>query len=119
MYIHDEEETIESLESRALEQAIKHLDRVWDVSFDDVLQNQSLAVAYLALLVADKQYEATLVKKMAKLEDEAERSLLALWVLGARLELPGHKEQWAEDSRDSWTLMVVGSALQNIAMMGD
>lgn len=119
MYIHDEEETIESLESRALDQAIKHLDRVWDVSFDDVLQNQSLALAYLALLVAGKTHEATLVKKMAKLDDEAERAIMALWVLGARLELPGYKDEWQEQARDSWCLMLIGSALQNIEAMDD
>lgn len=117
MYLEEIEE--KSLESRALEQAIKHLDRVWDVSFDDVLQNQSLAVAYLALLVAGKAPEAKVVAKMAKLEDEAERSMLALWVLGARLELPGYEKQWQEQARDSWCLMIVGSALQNIAMMDD
>lgn len=117
MYVEEVEET--SLESRALEQASKHLEMVYDLSFDAKLQNKSLAVAYLALIVADKPYEAKVVSKMAKLDDEAERSLIALWVLGARLELPGHKEQWVEQARDSWTLMVVGSALQNVAMMGD
>lgn len=117
MYIEEIEE--KSLESRALEQAIKHLDRVWDVSFDAKLQNKSLALAYLALLVAGKAPEAKLVGKMAKLDDEAERSLLALWVLGARLELPGYEEQWQEQSRDSWCLMIVGSALQNIELMED
>lgn len=109
----------EVTESCALAQASKHLEMVYDLSFDAKLQNKSLAVAYLALVVADKQYEAKLVGKMAKLEDEAERSLLALWVLGARLELPGHKEQWQEQSRDGWCLMIVGSALQNIELMED
>ena len=106
-----------SLESRALEQASKHLEQVYDLSFDGVLQERHIALAYLALIVADKPYEAKVVAKMAKLEDETERSLLALWVLGARLEIPGHKEQWVEQARDSWCLMIVGSALQNIEAM--
>ena len=82
-----------------------------------MLQERHIALAYLALIVADKPYEAKVVAKMAKLEDETERSLLALWVLGARLEIPGHKEQWVEQARDSWCLMIVGSALQNIEAM--
>lgn len=117
MYVEEIEE--KSLESHALAQASKHLELVYDLSFDAKLQNKSLAVAYLALVVAEKPYEAKVVSKMAKLDDEAERSLLALWVLGARLELPGYKEQWWEQARDSWCLMVVGSALQNIEMMDD
>lgn len=115
MYKEEIEET--SLESRALEQASKHLDMVYELGFDGVLQERHIVIAYLALVVAEKPYEAKVVAKMAKLDDEAERSMLALWVLGARLELPGHKEQWVEQARDSWCLMVVGSALQNIELM--
>lgn len=110
MYI----EEIEALEIEALEQASKYLEQVYDLSFDGVLQERYMAVAYLALVVADKPYEAKIVAKMAKLDDEVERSLLALWVLGARLELPGYREQWQEESRDNWVMMIVGSALQNI-----
>lgn len=115
MYTEEIEET--SLESCALAQASKHLEQVYELGFDGVMQERHIVMAYLALLVAGKQYEAKLVGKMARLEDEAERSLLALWVLGARLELPGYKDQWQEQARDSWCLMVVGSALQNIELM--
>lgn len=113
MYI----EEIEALEIEAVKQASKHLEKVYDLSFDSVLQERYIAMAYAYLMGAGKHYEAKIVAKMGRLGDEAERSLLALWVLGARLELPGHKEQWVEQARDSWTLMVVGSALQNIELM--
>lgn len=117
MYTEEIEET--SLESCALAQASKHLEMVYELGFDGIMQERYIVMAYLALIVADKQYEATLVKKMTKLDDEAERSLLALWILGARLELPGYEKQWQEQARDGWTLMVVGSALQNIELMED
>lgn len=110
-------EEIEALEIEALEQASKCLEKVYDLGFDGILQNGHIAMAYAYLMGAGKGYEAKIVAKMAKLEDEVERSLLALWILGARLELPGYREQWQEQARDGWCLMVVGSALQNIAMM--
>lgn len=112
-------EEIEALESRAVEQASKHLELIYELGFDGVLQERYIAMAYAYLVGAGKHYEAEVVAKMAKLEDEVERSLLALWVLGARLELPNYREQWVEQARDRWCLMVVGSALQNIAMMED
>ena len=111
-------EEIEALEIEALAQASKCLEKVYDLGFDGVLQERYIAMAYACLVGVGKDYEAKIVAKMAKLDDEVERSLLALWVLGARLELPGYREQWQEQARDSWCLMVVGSALQNIAMMG-
>lgn len=115
MYI----EEIEALEIEALAQASKHLEKVYELSFDGVLQERYMTMAYAYLMGAGKHYEAKMVAKMAKLEDEVERSLLALWILGARLELPNYREQWQEQARDRWCLMVVGSALQNIAMMDD
>ena len=111
-------EEIEALEIEALAQASKSLELIYELSFDSILQNGHIAMAYAYLMGTDKDYEAKIVAKMAKLDDEVERSLLALWILGARLELPGYREQWQEQARDSWCLMVVGSALQNIAMMG-
>lgn len=105
-------------EIEALAQASKHLEKIYELSFDGVLQNGHMTMAYAYLVGAGKHYEAKIVAKMAKLDDEVERSLLALWVLGARLELPNYREQWVEQARDSWCLMVVGSALQNIAMLG-
>lgn len=116
MYIEALEE--KSLEIEALEQASKHLEKVYDLGFDGVLQNGHIAMAHAYLMGAGKGYEAKIVAKMAKLDDEVERSMLALWVLGARLELPDYREQWVEQARDGWCLMVVGSALQNVAMMG-
>lgn len=110
-------EEIEALEIETLAQASKHLELIYELSFDGVLQNGHIAMAYAYLMGAGKHYEAEIVAKMAKLEDEVERSLLALWLLGARLELPPYREQWQEQARDSWCLMVVGSALQNVAMM--
>lgn len=115
MYIHDEEEIEEkSLESRALDQAEEHLDRVLQNMISKEIQDKDLLIAYLALLVADKTYEANMVRKTTQLTDELERSMMALWILGARLELPGYREQWQEESRDNWVMMIVGSALQNI-----
>lgn len=113
------EEFEEVTESSALEQAEIHLERVWQNMISREIQDKDLLIAYLALLVADKTYEASVVKKTAQLTDEIERSMMALWVLGARLELEPYKEQWQEDSRDNWVLMIVGSALQNIEEMGD
>lgn len=110
-------EEIEALEIEALAQASKCLEKVYDLGFDGVLQERYMTMAYAYLVGADKGYEAEVVAKMAKLEDEVERSMLALWLLGARLELPNYREQWVEQARDSWCLMVVGSALQNIAML--
>ena len=112
------EELEEVTSQSALEQAEIHLDRVVQNMISKEIQDKDLLIAYLALLVADKTYEANIVKKTAQLNDEVERSMLALWVLGARLELPGHKEQWQEQARDGWCLMIVGSALQNIEAMG-
>ena len=109
-----EEEFEEVTESCALDQAEIHLDRVLQNMISKEIQDKDLVIAYLALLVADKTYEANIVKKMAQLTDELERSMMALWVLGARLELPGYREQWQEQARDNWCLMIVGSALQNI-----
>ena len=101
MYIEEYYEAIDQdLEAHALDTATKHL-----------------GVAYLALVVAGKDYEAELVKKMGRLGDEVERAVLALWVLGARLELPRYKSEWWEQSRDEWAMMIVGSALQNIEDM--
>lgn len=111
------EELEEVAESSALDQAEIHLERVWQNMLSKKIQDKDLLIAYLALLVAGKTYEANMVKKTAQLTDEIERSMMALWVLGARLELEPYKEQWAEDSRDSWTMMIVGSALQNIELM--
>lgn len=110
-------EEIEALEIEALEQASKCLEKVYDLGFDGVLQERYIAMAYAYLMGVGKDYEAKVVAKMVKLDDEVERSMLALWVLGARIELPNYREQWQEQARDSWCLMVVGSALQNIAMM--
>lgn len=101
----------------ALDQAEKHLERVWQNMLSKEIQDRDLLIAYLALLVAGKTYEASMVKKTAQLTDELERSMMALWVLGARLELQPYKEQWQEESRDNWFLMIVGSALQNIEAM--
>lgn len=108
------EEIEEVAESSALEQAEIHLDRVLQNMLSKEIQDKDLVIAYLALLVAGKTYEANMVKKMARLNDELERSMMALWILGARLELEPYKEQWQEDSRDNWVMMIVGSALQNI-----
>lgn len=113
------EEIEEVAESSALDQAEMHLERVWQNMLSKEIQDKDLLIAYLALLVAGKTYEANMVKKTAQLTDELERSMMALWILGARLELPGHKEQWQEESRDNWFLMIVGSALQNIEDMPD
>lgn len=112
-----EEEFEEVTESCALEQASKHLDRVLQNMISKEIQDKDLLLAYLALLVADKTYEAGMIKKTAQLNDELERSMMALWILGARLELQPYKEQWIEDSRDNWVMMIVGSALQNIEEM--
>ena len=117
MYIEEEEleQALDgTLEANALEQASHHLDRVWNNGISKEIQDRDLLVAYLALVVAGKTYEAKLVQKMAKLDDELERSVMALWVLGARLELPGFKEEWHEQSRDTWFMMILGSALQGI-----
>ena len=122
MYIHDEEyyEAIDQdLEAHALDTATKHLSIVWENGNDKEIQDQSLGVAYLALVVAGKDYEAELVKKMGRLADEVERAVLALWLLGARLELPRYKSEWWEQSRDEWAMMIVGTALQNIEEMED
>lgn len=113
------EEFEEVTESCALEQAEIHLDRVAQNMISKEIQDRDLLIAYLALLVADKTYEAKMVKKTAQLTDELERSMMALWILGARLELEPYKEQWQEDSRDNWFLMIVGSALQNIEELDD
>lgn len=113
------EELEEVTSQSALEQAEEHLERVWQNMLSKKIQDKDLLIAYLALLVAGKTYEAKMVKKTAQLTDELERSMMALWILGARLELEPYKEQWQEQARDSWCLMVVGSALQNIAMMED
>ena len=115
----DYQEFEEVTESSALDQAEIHLERVWQNMLSKEIQDKDLLLAYLALLVAGKTYEASMVKKTAQLTDELERSMMALWVLGARLELEPYKGQWAEDSRDNWFLMIVGSALQNIEEMGD
>lgn len=117
MYI--EEEALDQaldgvLEANALEQASHHLDRVWNNCISDEMQDKHLVMAYLSLIVAGKEYEAKLVQKMAKLDDELERSVMALWVLGARLESPGFKEEWHEQARDTWYMMILGSALQGI-----
>ena len=116
MYYEEFEEVTESF---ALEQAEIHLDRVAQNMISKEIQDRDLLIAYLALLVADKTYEAKMVKKTAQLTDELERSMMALWILGARLELEPYKEQWQEDSRDNWFLMIVGSALQNIEELDD
>lgn len=113
------EEFEEVAESSALEQAEAHLERVWQNMISKEIQDKDLLIAYLALLVAGKTYEASMVKKTAQLTDELERSMMALWILGARLELEPYKGQWIEDSRDNWFLVIVGSALQNIEDMGD
>lgn len=113
------EEIEEVAESSALDQAEKHLERVWQNMISREIQDKDLLIAYLALLVAGKTYEASMVKKTAQLNDELERSMMALWILGARLELEPYKEQWQEDSRDNWFLMIVGSALQNIEELDD
>lgn len=118
MYIEALEE-IEALEIEALAQASKSLELIYELSFDGILQESHIAMAYACLVGVGKDYEAKIVAKMAKLDDEVERSMLALWLLGARLELPDYREQWVEQARDRWCLMVVGSALQNIAMMDD
>lgn len=117
MYEFDYDEFEEVTESCALEQAEVHLERVWQNMISKEIQDKDLLIAYLALLVAGKTYEAKMVKKTAQLTDELERSMMALWVLGARLEIQPYKDQWAEDSRDNWFLMIVGSALQNIEDM--
>ena len=119
MYDFDLEEFEEVTESCALDQAEIHLERVWQNMLSKEVQDKDLLIAYLALLVAGKTYEAGMVKKTAQLNDELERSMMALWILGARLELEPYKEQWAEDSRDNWFLMIVGSALQNIEELED
>ena len=119
MYDFDCEEFEEVTESCALEQAEIHLDRVLQNMLSKEVQDKDLLIAYLALLVAGKTYEANMVKKTAQLNDELERSMMALWILGARLELQPYKEQWIEDSRDNWVMMIVGSALQNIEELGD
>lgn len=119
MYKFDQEEFEAVTSQCALEQAEVHLERVWQNMLSKKIQDRDLLIAYLALLVAGKTYEAKMVKKTAQLTDELERSMMALWILGARLELQPYKEQWAEDSRDSWTMMVVGTALQNIEDMDD
>lgn len=111
------EELEEVTSQSALEQAEIHLNRVVQNMISKEIQDKDLLIAYLALLVADKTYEASMVKKTAQLTDEIERSMMALWILGARLELEPYKEQWAEDSRDNWVMMIVGSALQNIEAM--
>lgn len=114
-----EEELEEVAESSALDQAEMHLERVWQNMISKEIQDKDLLIAYLALLVAGKTYEAKMVKKTAQLTDELERSMMALWILGARLELESYKEQWQEESRDNWFLMIVGSALQNIEELDD
>lgn len=119
MYEYDQEEFEEVTESCALDQAEIHLERVWQNMLSKKIQDKDLLIAYLALLVAGKTYEAKMVKKTAQLTDELERSMMALWILGARLELEPYKGQWLEDSRDNWFLMIVGSALQNIEAMED
>lgn len=120
MYYDFEEEELEEVTSQsALEQAEIHLERVWQNMISKEIQDKDLLLAYLALLVAGKTYEASMVKKTAQLTDELERSMMALWILGARLELEPYKGQWLEDSRDNWFLMIVGSALQNIEEMGN
>ena len=118
-YDFDYEEFEEVTESCALDQAEIHLERVWQNMLSREIQDKDLLIAYLALLVAGKTYEAKMVKKTAQLTDELERSMMALWILGARLEIEPYKEQWAEDSRDNWFLMIVGSALQNIEELED
>lgn len=117
MYYEELEEEVTS--QSALEQAEMHLDRVLQNMISKEIQDKDLLLAYLALLVAGKTCEAKMVKKTAQLTDELERSMMALWILGARLELPGYREQWQEESRDNWFLMIVGAALQNIEDMGD
>lgn len=119
MYDFDLEEFEEVTSQSALEQAEIHLERVWQNMLSKEIQDKDLLIAYLALLVAGKTYEAGMVKKTAQLNDELERSMMALWILGARLELQPYKEQWIEDSRDNWVMMIVGSALQNIEELGD
>lgn len=119
MYEYDQEELEEVTSQCALDQAEMHLERVWQNMLSKKIQDKDLLIAYLALLVAGKTYEANMVKKTAQLADEIERSMMALWVLGARLELEPYKEQWQEDSRDNWVLMIVGSALQNIEELDD
>lgn len=119
MYDFEEEEFEEVTSQSALDQAEVHLERVWQNMLSKEIQDKDLLIAYLALLVADKTYEASMVKKTAQLTDELERSMMALWILGARLELQPYKEQWQEESRDNWFLMIVGSALQNIEELGD
>lgn len=118
-YDFDYQEFEEVTSQSALDQAEIHLERVWQNMLSKEIQDKDLLLAYLALLVAGKTYEAKMVKKTAQLTDELERSMMALWVLGTRLELEPYKEQWAEDSRDNWFLMIVGSALQNIEAMED
>lgn len=73
-----EEEFEEVTESCALEQAEVHLDRVWQNMISKEIQDKDLLIAYLALLVAGKTYEAKMVKKTAQLTDELERSMMAL-----------------------------------------
>ena len=119
MYEFDYEEFEEVTSQSALDQAEVHLERVWQNMISREIQDKDLLIAYLALLVAGKTYEANMVKKTSQLTDELERSMMALWVLGARLELEPYKGQWLEDSRDNWFLMIVGSALQNIEDMDD
>lgn len=113
------EEIEEVAESSALDQAEAHLERVWQNMISKKVQDKDLLIAYLALLVAGKTYEAKMVKKTAQLTDELERSMMALWVLGARLEIEPYKGRWQEESRDEWFLMVIGSALQNVEAMED
>lgn len=119
MYKFDQEEFEAVTSQCALDQAEMHLERVWQNMLSKKIQDKDLLIAYLALLVAGKTYEAKMVKKTAQLTDELERSMMALWVLGARLELQPYKDQWIEDSRDTWAMMVVGTALQNIEDMDD
>lgn len=119
MYEFDCQEFEEVTSQCALEQAEIHLERVWQNMLSKEIQDRDLLIAYLALLVAGKTYEASMVKKTAQLTDELERSMMALWILGARLELEPYKEQWQEESRDNWFLMIVGTALQNIEDIPD
>lgn len=117
MYEFEEEEFEQVTSQSALDQAEMRLERVWQNMISKEIQDKDLVIAYLALLVAGKTYEAKMVKKTAQLTDELERSMMALWILGARLEIEPYKEQWQEDSRDNWVMMIVGAALQNIEDM--
>lgn len=75
------EELEEVAESSALDQAEIHLERVWQNMLSKEIQDRDLLLAYLALLVAGRTYEANMVKKTAQLTDELERSMMALWIL--------------------------------------